>query len=556
MFGFNIIKGGKGTDTCKASIKYKDIIFESNLIDKFYKDKLFFEDEKYIVVLDGVILNKKEIQGTSEWKDCFIHMYETKGDTFFSEFRGSFSGGIYEKETGKILIISDHIASKFIYHYSNGDVFICSSMMCNMYELLNINNLEYELDDNAAICMLTYGYMVEDLTLCDKVKKIRPGDYLVFENGLVNIKTFYKIEKNINNNLTEDEAIEFMDKAFRKAVLLQFNKDKEYGYRHLVTLSGGYDARMTTWVAHEMGFKEQVNITFSQTNYWDEIIPKQIATDLKHEWIFKSLDNGLWLKDIDYSVINTGGNVVYTGTAHGQSLYKYLNLKSFGMMHTGQIGDGINGSYLTRQSNGEFKKGLWGGSTRFIDKLNVKFPHYIDSEIGVIYTRALTGVLNGQQNTYNYTETISPFLDVDFINLCFSIPLEMREQHKLYDKWVLKKYPKAADYVWEFIGAKITEPSFDILGRHIFISQIPAKILRRLLPFKKSNTLKSMNPIGFYLQHNDDLALEINKFYKYKDMIKNKEIYNMACIIENEGTYTEKIQLITLLCALNNFFRK
>ena len=35
-------------------------------------------------------------------------------------------------------------------------------------------------------------------------------------------------------SMTEDEAIELVDQSFRKAVKREFEKDKEYGYKHLV----------------------------------------------------------------------------------------------------------------------------------------------------------------------------------------------------------------------------------------------------------------------------------------------------------------------------------
>ena len=73
----------------------------------------------------------------------------------------------------------------------------------------------------------------------------------------------------------------------------------EYGYNHICSLSGGLDSRMTAIVAHEMGYDQQLNITFSQSDYLDETIAKQIASDYGHNWMFKSLDNGIFLFDID-----------------------------------------------------------------------------------------------------------------------------------------------------------------------------------------------------------------------------------------------------------------
>lgn len=81
MFGFNIILGEKKSPMrCKSSLLYKDVIFESNLINKFDDDKLFFETSQFLVVLDGIILNKKDLQGDGYWKDVFIALYQQYGE--------------------------------------------------------------------------------------------------------------------------------------------------------------------------------------------------------------------------------------------------------------------------------------------------------------------------------------------------------------------------------------------------------------------------------------------------------------------------------------------
>ncbi len=59
---------------------------------------------------------------------------------------------------------------------------------------------------------------------------------------------------------------------------MEFDKDIEYGYKHLVSLSGGLDSRMTTYVANDLGYGDSiVNLTFSKTNYVDEQTAKDIA---------------------------------------------------------------------------------------------------------------------------------------------------------------------------------------------------------------------------------------------------------------------------------------
>ena len=244
-----------------------------------------------------------------------------EGNGFFKKFRGSFCGAFYDKKEDKWIVFTDHIGSRALYYYKKGEVYFISSEINEIYAFLKDNNLPYSLNIESAYNLLSYGYMLGDDTLCDDIHKIMPGNYLCIRDGSVEMINYYKLPKSkLDGNVDEDQIIEMLDIKFREAIRLQFEKDREYSYKHLVTLSGGLDSRMTSWVAHQMGYVDQLNLTFSQSDYLDETIAKKIAADLKHEWIFKALDNGTFLKDIDEISNISGGNTLYYGLAHSNSI--------------------------------------------------------------------------------------------------------------------------------------------------------------------------------------------------------------------------------------------
>lgn len=57
----------------------------------------------------------------------------------------------------------------------------------------------------------------------------------------------------------------------------------------------------------------------------------------KHQWIFKSLDNGLHLKDIEDSTRLGGGSSIYSIIAPYKSMMSLINTDNFGILHTGQV---------------------------------------------------------------------------------------------------------------------------------------------------------------------------------------------------------------------------
>ncbi len=561
-FGFTAILGKSyKCNICADSIiTYDDIKCFKHMNNKFEHDKVFSVDDNYIVIIDGVILNKNTlITKTKEknWYDAIIKLYIEKGDLFFNDFRGSFCGLLYEKANGKTIIFSDHIGSKFLYYSQLGDKIIFSTMINHVYEFLKSNNIKYNLSVESAYLLLTYGFMLDGRTLCDKIFKLKPGSYILIQNGKIVEKRYCLLNNEPDYSISEDEAIDLYDIEFRRAVTLQFEKDKEYGYKHLVALSGGLDSRMTSWVAHELGYTEQLNYTFSQSDYLDETVPKQIARDLKHEWLFKFLDNGLWLKDVDNITKITGGNVLYYGLAHNGSLLENLNFEEYGIIHSGQLGDVIFGTfYETTNPKVQFHIGNGAYSCTYLDKIsNILVEEFDNQEISKFYHRGFCGANNGQLIDMIYSETCSPFMNWDLMNKVLHVPVTYRYAHKLYKKWIITKYPKAANYKWEKIKASIKEPIINIANHKIPVRLLPEKVCNILKNIAgKQPTNKHMNPIGYYLASNKDLAVFMNNILCQYELIDNENLANTIKEIVTNGSPIEKIQAASLMRAIQIYF--
>ena len=309
--------------------------------NKFYNDTLFFEFNKKIFLLDGVILNNHELEneyGFKNWKETFIQIYEEDNLNFLNKLRGSFFGLIYDIENKKLKLFTDHLKSKSIFYMIENNTFIFST---DISYLASLNKEKNILDEDAAYLLLTFGGTLEERTLFKNIKKLNFATILEidhFQN--INKKKYWMFDNTEDFSITENEAINKIDELFKKAIKREYEKDLEYRYNHLVALSAGRDSRMNTWVAHELGYQNNVlNITFSESDELDEKIPKQIAKDLKHEWLFKALDNGNCIDQIDEIIKKACGEVHYGTLCHSNFLMKNLNLNKFGLLHTGQVGD-------------------------------------------------------------------------------------------------------------------------------------------------------------------------------------------------------------------------
>ena len=552
---------------------------ERRTVNKFMDDKIFVDSANLLLVIEGVVLNKKQLidqYGPGEsFESCIRRMYAVSNETFFNQFRGSFSGLLYDKINDTWLIFTNHIGDKQVFYSELNGYLLVGSEMRFMVETLKANNLPVTLNNTGAYLVLTHGFVIEDHTLVNEVKKLSAGHYLKLDKSGLHEIQYHRFSNQPRKEMTEEEAVEGIDRLFRQAVKRQFDKDLEYGYKHITCLSGGLDSRMTVWVAHQMGYTDQLNTTFSQSNYLDFTIAQQIATDLHHDFLFKALDHGNFIRDIDQVTALTYGNANFFGLAHGKSLYDIIDFEPFGIVHTGMIGDAIIGTFFKKNEyNPEVKIGEGAYSLELIDRLaDYKFKYeYENEEIFCLYTRAFTGANQGMVVFQEHTEAVSPFCDVDFMEFCYSIPLNLRFNHKIYFDWILQKYPGAADYIWEKKRTKIhaitnKEPKYmhlfgykvpSVVDEH-FLIWLKGSVLRRLGLRKKGAKPKteyipnsfSMNPIDYWYNNNEDLRVVLNNYWiKYEKLIDDKDLYSDMHHLFNDCVVLDKLQALSVLSTI------
>ena len=539
-----------------------DWYIELSSIKKFENDKTLYSDENYIILIDGVILNlsnlKKEYRANSV-EELVIKMYERKGEKFFRIFRGNFCGFIKDKKNDKILIFTNHTGDKTIFYYYERNNIIFASEIKHILKCMQENKLEYNLDKSGVYCMLTYAYMYDNLTLVKEIKRLLPGHYIKIQKGNLEILEYYRLSnKVVENNENEEQIMSNIEEKFKKAVELQVNKNKEYGYNDIAPLSAGLDSRMTNYVIKKVSNNTIYNITYSQTGQLDEKTPAKIAEELKNHWIFKNLDNGLALYFIDESLKFSDGIIYYVWPSQLYDFMKNINTQEMGIVHTGVVGDVIVGTYV-KYENDVYKIGDGGYSKKLVKKLEslLKIKEYDNYEIGMLYNRGFNGAVLGYSMVFQYyTEAISPFMNIEFMDYCLSLPLKYRKRHDVYYKWVNKYYPDASKYSHN--GVKIPKKSkfeIKIKGNKYSINSI-LSICGNKLRNRFNRRNNDMNTIQQCYDNNEELKNKMNMYFKdnihlmskYKDIkVDMEELYN-------SGTAMEKTQVITILSFMKKYF--
>ncbi len=512
---------------------------------KFHKDKIFTETGDYILGIDGVLLNLQQLYNAYARKglsDLILYLYRKEKEVFPKHFKGVFSGFIYEKKTEKLLFFNDKTATKQVFYSQVGAKLLIAPNLTSIAKARESCKAENALHIRAVYAMFTFSGMIDDQTLINDVHKLGAGACILFENGKSHVAKYYDYNQIPISIHDKAKAIRLFNDAFVEAVRLEYLKDETYGYTQIATLSGGLDSRMNLLVATDLGFKPET-FCFSQSGYADDTISRKIADDLGLKHHFVPLDGGDFLKSISEMLTINSGLHFYHGSAHYHYALKQAYKKSFGLMHTGQIGDGLLGGLITKN-----KAFLSKANSRvFLPKLNLSEAYlqsFRDEEVYKIYQRVFNLTNFGsfvveQHQTY----LVSPFYDDDVMRVALSIEPKLKINQNIYIDWILEYHPKATQYVWERTGFKPDKKWKTALSRYT------NKLKKEYYKSVGKQQKLSMNPYEFWLASNKSVADYIDRFFQDRiDLIShNGMLAKDINAVYNTDVFLNKSIVITLL---------
>lgn len=529
-----------------------------NLLNKFPHDQIFLSYVDQVCFLDGYVYNKEEFlcpEGFGQWQESFACSLRKDPASHFRRLRGAFCGYFYDKETGQVTAYTDHVSNKALYYYVDGDRWILSNYVDFIARVLRANDIVYRFDETAAKYMLSYGYMLDDSTYVREIRRLLPGCYMVITPDGADITQYYKLRCH-EQSMTEDEALEKLDAAFRQAVAREYEKDREYGYKHLVDLSAGLDSRMVCWVAHDMGYTEQTNLSYSKLGYRDDIISGKIAKHLGHEYLFRALDDVRWMYDVDEMTLKNNGAAICHGMTGGNRMLQSVNMERYGIEHTGIIGGPTMASYYKERA-AAYRKPQYGLNAYSI-KLKYSFDEkllerYETQEEFAMNTRGLLGMQVSYMTRQNYIECSSPFADVDMLETAFSIPFEYRVDDKLYLRWIAERYPGAAEFGWEKWGGVKPKKSHIFFRKVKTTQRLLAGYCRRLLHRPDPD---SMNPMDYWYGRDEKVRTYLNGMFekRIESAVLPRELADDMRRLYEEGNFIEKSLVLTVLSAAYQYF--
>lgn len=539
--------------------EYEQFKIKRLTLDKFINDKVFYEDDELIIVIEGVIYNYLDLEekyGISERGNLLKTLYKdlsVKG--LANILNGYYSGVIFIKKENSLYLITDHITYKPCWYACINQVLYFSTDIDWLYSTLQKNGVDLSLDINGAYCLLNYGYMLGEVTPVKDVKKLLAGHILSVLHNNISIDLYYSLPE---PNKTKEsysprqyqELLSEIDTLLKKSVLRVYQKDDEYGYKHCATLSGGLDSRLVVLTAWKLGYRT-LCITMGESNCPDIRISSEICNDFHLEHLIYELNNGLYLLDYDSAIIGNGGTILSPGYLHSFRLKSLVNFNELGAIHSGDLGDAILGGSLLKyvnQRNISLTEAMYG--SEFLDGFTEEFKEketkrYIDQYQFNYYNRGLNSAGNGCIATQCYTECSSPFVDKDLANLMFKIPYELVKDHKVYIDYIKTYLPEACDYVWDGIGCK---PDSSAIKKRIIY-------LTRAFRFKVLKNTASMNPYEKWFENNKELVNMFEDIFSSGDFIRNinSKLYNDLKKRYASKRVMDKSLVCTLISLINKY---
>lgn len=290
------------------SIRSEHLQLEQYSSEKFLAEKLWIDNDDFLMVTDGVITNLSSLIKEYKTVDTtdLIRKMRKASPTFFDYFHGSFVGLLFDKKSRQLIAFNNHTGTKKLFYYWGNDVLICSTDLYTLSQAMASQGITRHWDEEASWLLLNSGFMHEDYTLLREVKQVTAGRYLQLDNATVTINDYFNLKNITPNQDSKEEILKQLDHLFDEALKVEYELDRRYGLEGVSTLSGGLDSRMVALRSLELGYDRQDWFNFSEPGYADEIIARDLASAYKKELKFIPL-SARGLMNIDQVVaVNDG----------------------------------------------------------------------------------------------------------------------------------------------------------------------------------------------------------------------------------------------------------
>lgn len=219
---------------------------------------IYNEDRSLVLTFNGEIYNYKDLRKeliakghkfyTDTDSEVLVHGFEEWKEDMLPKLRGMFGFAIYNTKDNSLFIARDFFGIKPMHYTQIGNDFVYAS---EIKSILEYPKFEKKFNRKALDSYLSFQYAVPPETFFEGVYCLMPGHYLWYKDGEVETTRYFEARFNPNEEMTEEEAVDKIEKVFENSVNAHKIADVEVG----CFLSSGVDSSyVSTYFADQKTF--------------------------------------------------------------------------------------------------------------------------------------------------------------------------------------------------------------------------------------------------------------------------------------------------------------
>ena len=219
---------------------------------------IYNEDKSLVLTFNGEIYNYKDLRKeliakghkfyTDTDSEALVHGFEEWKEDMLPKLRGMFGFAIYNTKDNSLFIARDFFGIKPMHYTQIGNDFVYAS---EIKSILEYPKFEKKFNRKALDSYLSFQYAVPPETFFEGVYCLMPGHYLWYKDGEVETTRYFEARFNPDEEMTEEEAVDRIEKVFENSVNAHKIADVEVG----CFLSSGVDSSyVSTYFADQKTF--------------------------------------------------------------------------------------------------------------------------------------------------------------------------------------------------------------------------------------------------------------------------------------------------------------
>ncbi len=251
---------------------------------------IYNHDKSMVLTFNGEIYNYKILRKelidlgykfyTKTDSEVILHGFEEWGEKVLDRLRGMFGFAIYNMKDDSLFIARDFFGIKPMHYAQIGEHFVYGS---EIKSILEFPKYQKKFNRKTLDSYLSFQYALPPETFFEGIYCLLPGHYLWYKNGKVTTTRYWEATFEPNDNLTEDEAVDTIEKVFEESVDAHKISDVEVG----CFLSSGVDSSyVSTYFADQKTFT--VGFDFGEKYNeidWAKGLSEKIGVDHKYKII-------------------------------------------------------------------------------------------------------------------------------------------------------------------------------------------------------------------------------------------------------------------------------